>query len=168
MLTFMNSKLPDKLLVLTSKNTFFKDLNPRKYPVQTCTYIGEDLEFIIHIFYWCIPLDHEIYTKGRIKHLTWLKIYLVTLRSLIDLRLLIFRKLSTQDILIPHPCGYLFSENVPARTSLNLDSNKKPFQYFSKHFSSQIIFCLNFRSHCIVVSNWKRKESDCVLLYQEK
>ena len=25
-------------------------------------YIGEDQEFI-HIFYWCIPLDHEIYTK---------------------------------------------------------------------------------------------------------
>ena len=26
-------------------------------------YIGEDWEFIIHIFYWCIPLDHEIYTN---------------------------------------------------------------------------------------------------------
>ena len=25
--------------------------------------IGVDLEFIIHVFYWCIPLDHEIYTK---------------------------------------------------------------------------------------------------------
>ena len=108
---------------MTSKTTFCKKVNLRKYPLQICTYIGEDLEFIIHIFYWCIPLYHEIYTSGRIKHLTWLKIYLVTLRSLIDLHLLIFRKLSTQDILIPHPCGYLSSENVPARTSLNLDSN---------------------------------------------
>ena len=26
-------------------------------------YIGEDWEFIIHIFYWCNPLDHEIYTN---------------------------------------------------------------------------------------------------------
>ena len=69
MLTFMNSKLPDKLVVLTSRNTFCKKVNPRKYPLQTHTYIGEDLEFIIHIFYWCIPLDHEIYTKCRKKHL---------------------------------------------------------------------------------------------------
>ena len=30
-----------------------------KYPVH----IGEDEEFIIHVFYWCIPLDLEIYTK---------------------------------------------------------------------------------------------------------
>ena len=25
-------------------------------------HIGEDREFIIHVFYWCIPLYHEIYT----------------------------------------------------------------------------------------------------------
>ena len=30
---------------------------------STVIYIGEDREFIIHIFYWCIPLDHETYTK---------------------------------------------------------------------------------------------------------
>ena len=36
MLTFMNSKLPDDW--------------------QIC----EDLEFIVHAFYWCIQLDHEI------------------------------------------------------------------------------------------------------------
>ena len=35
MLTFMNSKLPDKLVVLTSKTTFFKKINPMKYPLQT-------------------------------------------------------------------------------------------------------------------------------------
>ena len=28
-------------------------------------YPGEDWEFIIHILYWCIPLDHEIYTKCK-------------------------------------------------------------------------------------------------------
>ena len=28
-------------------------------------YIGKDWKFIIHVFYWCIPLDHEIYTKCR-------------------------------------------------------------------------------------------------------
>ena len=28
---------------------------------STDIYIGEDQEFIIHIFCWCIPLDHEIY-----------------------------------------------------------------------------------------------------------
>ena len=35
MLTFMNSKLQDKLVVLTSETTFFKKINPMKYPVQT-------------------------------------------------------------------------------------------------------------------------------------
>ena len=58
MLTFMNSKLPDKLVVLTSKTKFSKKVNPMKYPVQT--YIGDDLEFIIHVFYWGIPLDQVI------------------------------------------------------------------------------------------------------------
>ena len=61
MLTFIYSKLPDKLVVLTSKTKFSKKENPIKYPVQT--YIGEDLEFLNHVFYWCIPLDHDIYTK---------------------------------------------------------------------------------------------------------
>ena len=40
-------------------------------------YVGEDQEFTIHVFYWCIPLDHEIYTKCEKKHLTRLKVYLV-------------------------------------------------------------------------------------------
>ena len=35
MLTFMDSKLPDKLGVLTSKTTFSKKVNPMKYPVQS-------------------------------------------------------------------------------------------------------------------------------------
>ena len=32
---------------------------------STVIYIGEDREFIIHVFYWRIPLDHEIYTKCK-------------------------------------------------------------------------------------------------------
>ena len=32
---------------------------------STVIYISEDQEFIIHVFYWCIPLDHEIYTKCK-------------------------------------------------------------------------------------------------------
>ena len=67
MLTFMSSKVPDKLVVSTSKTIFSKKVNPLKYPVQ---YTGEDLEYIIHVFYWCIPLDHEIYTKCNKEYLT--------------------------------------------------------------------------------------------------
>ena len=35
MLTFINSKLPDKLVVLTNKTKFSEKVNPMKYPVQT-------------------------------------------------------------------------------------------------------------------------------------
>ena len=28
-------------------------------------YVGEDLEFIIRVFSWCIPLDHENYIKYK-------------------------------------------------------------------------------------------------------
>ena len=28
-------------------------------------YIGKDWEFIIHVFYWSIPLDYETYTKCK-------------------------------------------------------------------------------------------------------
>ena len=42
-----------------------------KYPVYTDIHVGEDLGFIIPVFFWCIPLDHEIYTKWKkTKHLT--------------------------------------------------------------------------------------------------
>ena len=57
MLTFMNSKLPDdwqisdKQYHIFQKSKFYEILN-------TDIYIGE---FIIHVFYWCIQLDHEIY-----------------------------------------------------------------------------------------------------------
>ena len=49
---------------LTSNTTFSK--KSKSYEISnTGIYIGEDLEFIIHVFYWCIPLDHEIYTKCK-------------------------------------------------------------------------------------------------------
>ena len=68
MLTFINSKLS---VVFTGKTKFSKKVNSMKYEISsTDIYIGEDLEFIIHVFYWCIPLDHEIYTKCNKKHLT--------------------------------------------------------------------------------------------------
>ena len=36
----MNSKLPDKLIVLTNKTTFSKKLKPMKNPVQTYMLVG--------------------------------------------------------------------------------------------------------------------------------
>ena len=142
MLTFMNSKLPDKLVVLTSKTTFCKKVNPMKYPLQTHTYIGEDLEFIIHIFYWCIPLDHEIYTKCRKKHLTWLKLYLVTLKSLIYIPpgLLIFRKFSTQNILISHPVVIKFWKMFEPEHLWISTVTKNPFNISPKIFRHRLSF----------------------------
>ena len=68
MLTFMNSKLPYDWQISNKKNHIFQ--KSKSYEISsTDIYIGEDLEFIIHVFYWCIPLDHEIYTKCK-KHLT--------------------------------------------------------------------------------------------------
>ena len=34
---------------------------------STVIYMGEDREFIIHVFYWCTPLYHEIYIKCKKK-----------------------------------------------------------------------------------------------------
>ena len=34
---------------------------------STVIYIREDQKFIIHVFYWRTPLDHEIYTKCKKK-----------------------------------------------------------------------------------------------------
>ena len=70
MLSFMNSKLTKMTDARTNKTKFSKKVNPMKYPVYTPIYIGEDQKFIIHVFCWCIPLDREIYTKCKKKHLT--------------------------------------------------------------------------------------------------
>ena len=48
---------------------------------------------------------------------------LITLRSLIDIK--------TASILIPHPPFIKSRKMFQLSLSLNIDSNKKPFQYFS-------------------------------------
>ena len=59
MLTFMNSKLT-KMTGKDKQNHIFQ--KSKSYEISsTDIYIGEDREFIILVFYWCIPLDHEIY-----------------------------------------------------------------------------------------------------------
>ena len=60
----MNSKLPDDWQI--SDKQYQKG---KSYEISnTDIHIGEDLEFIVHVFYWCIQLDHEIYIKCE-KHL---------------------------------------------------------------------------------------------------
>ena len=51
--TFMNSKL-----------TKMAGKDKQKH-IDRQIDIGKDWEFIIHAFYWRIPLDHEIYTKCK-------------------------------------------------------------------------------------------------------
>ena len=68
MLTFMNSKLT-KMTGKGKQNHIFQ--KSKSYEISsTVIYISKDQKFIIHVFYWCIPLDHEIYTKCKKNHLT--------------------------------------------------------------------------------------------------
>ena len=60
MLTFMNSKLPDDWHISDKQYHIFVK-NKSCEILNTDIYIGEDLEFIIHGFYWHIQLEHEIY-----------------------------------------------------------------------------------------------------------
>ena len=61
MLSFMNSKLT-KMTGKGKQNHIFQ--KSKSYEISsTVIYISKDQKFIIHVFYWCIPLDHEIYTK---------------------------------------------------------------------------------------------------------
>ena len=65
MLTFMNSKLPDKLAVLTNNITFFKKVNPMKYPVQIYILVMTwNLLFmcIIHV-YSCVEFIIRYYLQ---------------------------------------------------------------------------------------------------------
>ena len=55
---------------LKSNNTFSKKVYKSYEISNTDIYIGEDLEFIHNVFYWCIELYHEIYIKCKQKHLT--------------------------------------------------------------------------------------------------
>ena len=60
MLTFMNSKLPDDWRIPDKQYHIFQ--KSKSYEIlNTDIYIGEDLEFIIHGFYWHIQLEHKIY-----------------------------------------------------------------------------------------------------------
>ena len=80
MLTFMNSKLT-KMTGKDKQNHIFQ--KSKSYEISsTVIYIGEDREFIIHVFYCCVPLDHENYTKCKKKHLIWSKVYPVIISSL--------------------------------------------------------------------------------------
>ena len=63
MLTFMNSKLT-KMTGKDKQNHIFWKCKSHEIS-STDMYVGEDQEFTIHVFYWCIPLDHEIYTKCK-------------------------------------------------------------------------------------------------------
>ena len=65
MLTFMNSKLQYDWQIIDKKNYIFQKI--KSYEISTTNnYIGEDLEFIIHVFYWCIPSDHKIYARSNL------------------------------------------------------------------------------------------------------
>ena len=62
----MDSKLPHDWQISEKKSHIFQ--KSKSYEISsTDIYTGECLEFIIHVFYWCIPLDHEIYTKCKKK-----------------------------------------------------------------------------------------------------
>ena len=69
MLTFMNSKLT-KMTGKDKQNHIFQksksyEISSTDIYIYIYIYIGEDWEFIIHVFYWCIPLNHEIYIKCK-------------------------------------------------------------------------------------------------------
>ena len=60
MLIFMNAKLPDDWQISDKQYHIFQ--KSKSYKISnTDIYIGEGLKFIIHVFYWCIQLDHEVY-----------------------------------------------------------------------------------------------------------
>ena len=66
MLIFMNSKLPDDWQISDKGYHIFQE--SKSYEISnTDIYIGEDLEFTIHVFYWCIQLDREIYITCKKK-----------------------------------------------------------------------------------------------------
>ena len=63
MLSFMYSKLT-KMTGKSKQNHIFR--KSKSYEIfSTVIYVDEGQKFIIHVFYWCIPLDHEIYTKCK-------------------------------------------------------------------------------------------------------
>ena len=67
-LTFTNSKLPAGSF--NKQNQIYQKSKLFKISSTNIIYTGEDLEFVMQVFYWCITLDHETYTKCKKKHLT--------------------------------------------------------------------------------------------------
>ena len=60
MLIFMDSKIPDDWQIFDKQYDIFQ--KNKSYEItNTDIHIGENLEFFIHVFYWCIQLDNEIY-----------------------------------------------------------------------------------------------------------
>ena len=82
MLTFMNSKLPDDWQISDKQYHIFQ--KSKSYEIsKTDIYIGEDLEFIIHVFYCCIyPIRPWHLLNVNKKHLSWLKLYLVLISGI--------------------------------------------------------------------------------------
>ena len=78
MLTFMNSKLSDDSQIPDKQKHIFQE-NKSHEISSTDTYVVEDLEFIIRVFSWYIPLDNEIYTKYIYKKYNLIKIISTTM-----------------------------------------------------------------------------------------
>ena len=57
-------KLPNNWQISQKQNHIFQ--KSKSYEISSKDiYVGEDLEFIIHVFFCCVPLDLEIYTKFK-------------------------------------------------------------------------------------------------------
>ena len=57
-------KLPDDWQISDKQNHVFQ--KRKSYEISSVDiHVGEDLEIIIRVFSWSIPLDHEIYTKYK-------------------------------------------------------------------------------------------------------
>ena len=57
-------KLPNNWQISQKQNLIFQ--KSKSYEISSKDiYVGEDLEFIIRVFFCCVPLDLEIYTKFK-------------------------------------------------------------------------------------------------------
>ena len=57
-------KLPNNWQISQKQNHIFQ--KSKSYEISSKDiYVGEDLEFIIRVFFCCVPLDLEIYTKFK-------------------------------------------------------------------------------------------------------
>ena len=106
MLTFMNSKLPDKLVVLTNKTKFSKKLDPMKYPVQKYILVRTwNLSFM----YFTVESHYVMKSILNVKkkYLAWLKLYLVKIFALESK----FNKQKKNHLSLTVPKPFDFSQN---------------------------------------------------------